>query len=508
MTPGIQNRLLADPAVVSRLLESDRAAEIIGHAPVSPERNIDWVAQVALNDPAGVVGVLSQLAQRYPVVDAALDRLVAGRPPALTEEQVVDVFLSLAEFERRQFWTNPRIRDAFLDFLCQDRNVAEFRAQIGKKLDMVEVTSHLRVSVGEVGPVKPITHPVDYAELPLAEPVAADILVSLDADQLDQLWNLGSFRSSFVENLLAEEDLFQLRTLLRSKRFVDPTARQAIFDAAAGAQPLQISTVSGETVILPSADLGFSKAFWSDRAAQLLHLERYLALRKDAGRGLTDVFVDVGANIGTHTIRALRSGQFEKAVVIEPDQRLLPILRANLVINGLESRVTVVECAAGATETEVSFWRSGINWGDNRLISSEPESHEVGEWTEVVVPVRTVDAIIRDVGLEATEVGVLWIDVQGQEVNVLAGASEAIHGGCDVVAEFWPSVLDDNGLSSATLDALTAITPTWTNLKDGQQVSRSQLEAIYQEGVRCGEHYDTDLAYIARLTHDAEGNEN
>ena len=135
VTPGVQNRLLSDPLVVQRLLETDRAAEILSHGPPSPEHGVDWLAQVALNDPAAVVGRLAQLAESYGHVDAAIDRLVAGRPAVLTEEQVVDVFLSLPEFERHAYWANPRIRAEFVDYLLHDDDAGSTRALILDRLN-------------------------------------------------------------------------------------------------------------------------------------------------------------------------------------------------------------------------------------------------------------------------------------------------------------------------------------------------------------------------------------
>jgi hypothetical protein len=141
ITPGVQNRLLADPHVVQRLLETERANEILSHRPPSADQNIDWVAQVALNDPARVVGALETLSASYPHVDAAVERLMAGRPPVLSEEQVVDVFLALDEFEQRRYWANPRLQAAFLDYLFHERDVAETRTQLMDKFDLVDASA-------------------------------------------------------------------------------------------------------------------------------------------------------------------------------------------------------------------------------------------------------------------------------------------------------------------------------------------------------------------------------
>ena len=57
---------------------------------------------------------------------------------------------------------------------------------------------------------------------------------------------------------------------------------------------------------------------------------------------------DIGAHIGTHTIYALRSGRFDRAIAFEPEPRNARLLAMNLDANGLSDAVTVVPKAAGA----------------------------------------------------------------------------------------------------------------------------------------------------------------
>jgi FkbM family methyltransferase len=496
VTPGVQNKLLGDPGVVERLLETQRAAELLNHAPPSKEHSVDWVTQVALNDPAGVVGALEALAVTYPHVGAAVDRLTESRPPALAEEQVVDVFLSLAEFQRREYWTNPRVRNAFLDYLCRDRNVNETRAELTDRLDLLEASARVRVVIGEGNSAAPISHATNQLDASIDPPVAADILLSLDTEQMSSLWTIESFRTSFIENLLGEQDLFRLRTLLRSDRFEKPVVRQALFDALAGAQPYQVMTTDDEIIVLPSADLGFAKAYWADRRGELAHLDRFLAARRSARPNAGTCFVDVGANVATHSIRALRSGDFSAAVLVEPDPRLLPILKANIALNQLDDRVTIVESAAGDSEGQVSLWCSEINWGDNRLSGSSREG-----WYEVKVPVRTIDHILESAGVEPGEVGALWIDVQAHEAEVLAGAAEALKAGCDVVVEFWPSVLSRDGRFEATLQTLMSLSERWLDLRTGNIVGRGRLEEMQTIGIEKGDGYNADLALVRGITH-------
>src|SRR5436190_18788392 len=68
-----------------------------------------------------------------------------------------------------------------------------------------------------------------------------------------------------------------------------------------------------------------------------------------AGRLHADaVFVDVGAHIGTHTIYALRTGRFARAIAFEPEPRNARLLAMNLDVNGLSGAVVLVRKAAGA----------------------------------------------------------------------------------------------------------------------------------------------------------------
>ena len=430
VTPGVQNRLLGDPAVVERLLRSDRAAEIMNHRPAPHGKNVDWVAQVALNDPAGVVNSLAELAAVHPYVDAALDRLTAGRVPLLTEEQIVDVFLSLDEFQRRKYWSNERIRNAFL------------------------------------------------------------------TDEASGLWATDSIRTSIVDDLLEEADLFRLRTILQSQKFDAPGVRQTLFDELAHSQKYQLLVNPDETIVIPSEDLGFGKAYWADRAGELSHLERLLALRRDSHAASDKYFVDVGANLATHTIRALASGGFSSAVVVEPDPRLLPLLKANIALNRLDKRVTVVESAAGDRQGETSLWCSEVNWGDNRLT----EQAGAG-WYEIQVPVQTVDQVLDSAGIDLRDVGVLWIDVQGHESEVLDGASAVIKSGCDIVVEFWPAVLSSEGRLDETVGKFLAISDRWIDLETGDLVDRNRLREIQEKGIEIGESFYVDLALIQSTNH-------
>src|SRR5215471_19198125 len=81
---------------------------------------------------------------------------------------------------------------------------------------------------------------------------------------------------------------------------------------------------------------------------QRREIDQAIAVLAASGRLTPDaVFVDVGANIGTHTVYALRTGRVGRAVAFEPEPKNARLLRMNIETNGLADRITVIEKAAG-----------------------------------------------------------------------------------------------------------------------------------------------------------------
>jgi FkbM family methyltransferase len=126
----------------------------------------------------------------------------------------------------------------------------------------------------------------------------------------------------------------------------------------------------------------------------------------------TDVFVDVGANIGSYTV--LASGVVGcRTVSLEPVPGTFCKLERNVRINGIEERVQLHHCAAGAREGEVWFRT------DHDTMNSVVREGDPVEKIRVVV--RGLDTILGG------GAGELWkVDVEGYEWEVLQGASGSL----------------------------------------------------------------------------------
>jgi FkbM family methyltransferase len=129
------------------------------------------------------------------------------------------------------------------------------------------------------------------------------------------------------------------------------------------------------------------------------------------------VFLDCGANVGFITRMALDRGA-RQVVAIEPSPGTVACLRMNFAREIETGRVRVVE---------KGLWnKSDILFLKTHVISN-PASHSLGEMGEgagVHVPVTTIDSLVLE--LKLPRVDFIKMDIEGSEVQALAGAAETI----------------------------------------------------------------------------------
>ncbi len=189
------------------------------------------------------------------------------------------------------------------------------------------------------------------------------------------------------------------------------------------------------------------------------------------------IFVAVGANIGTCLLRALRGGMFRSGVAIEMDADNFRLLEANVAINLATSRPLLLNVAVGDTAGEAVMERSPDNFGDHRIrLANAPAGGRYGEEARRQASVRmtTLDRIEHDNGLRFDGTSLVWIDTQGYEGHVLAGASGIMGRPASarpaVVCEFWPYGLERAGGRDRLFSFLAGCgaihnlrDPHWTN---------------------------------------------
>ena len=124
-----------------------------------------------------------------------------------------------------------------------------------------------------------------------------------------------------------------------------------------------------------------------------------------------DLFLDIGANVGTFTV--LASGVCRaRTFSFEPDSGTVAHLKRNIEINNLNELVQVYECALGAGHGDVAF-TVGLDTV-NRIATSKDTKTRM-------VRIATLDEIAAD-----SDPVMMKVDVEGAELEVLSGAERVL----------------------------------------------------------------------------------
>src|SRR5207253_9486600 len=134
-------------------------------------------------------------------------------------------------------------------------------------------------------------------------------------------------------------------------------------------------------------------------------LTRWIDARlRDAAPGL---FVDVGANVGWHSLHAARHASVEAVVAFEPDLFNAYLLDRNLCANRIDKAV-VSTCAIGSRPRTARLYRyKTSNLGRHSLLKDYSRGFRA-------VPQLDLDTALRELGFAETPVSLLKIDVEGR----------------------------------------------------------------------------------------------
>jgi len=216
-----------------------------------------------------------------------------------------------------------------------------------------------------------------------------------------------------------------------------------------------INTKIGRFTVLTSdeaigARLYQQGEFEIDLIKQSLGLLRGLKLVPPAGSG---VLLDVGANNGVTSIAMLTLGEIREAIAIEPEPRNFVLLQENVAQNNLQRKTTLLNYAAAESAGQLQFELSNVNSGDHRVrrVQQSVSAEQHGESSRSVISVgaETLDKLISGLpGDRLKDISLIWIDVQGYEGYVFAGATEILSRGTPVVTELWPYGLHRAGMTN------------------------------------------------------------
>jgi FkbM family methyltransferase len=119
--------------------------------------------------------------------------------------------------------------------------------------------------------------------------------------------------------------------------------------------------------------------------------------------------LEIGANIGTHTVYFALTGIFSRIIAVEPDPRNFELLEENVRQNGFGDLVTRLACAVSDVAGDIPFFLHPDNHG-----KSSPNPTRADE-SPILVPALPVAAILSRAGADEDEVGLVWMDIEGYE---------------------------------------------------------------------------------------------
>lgn len=204
------------------------------------------------------------------------------------------------------------------------------------------------------------------------------------------------------------------------------------------------ATAEGLSYVATSADDGIirsiyvnNKNFAADDMKVFFELTRkFYDVDDSAG-----YFLDLGANIGTTGIYFLNKFTPKlKLLAFEPDAENFKLLRVNTILNDMEERTTLVNCALGETFGEMTMYRDLSNPSHNNFLEV---SDDGATETVKVIP---LDAYLAESNIAPAEVKYIWIDTEGFESQVLFGAENLLRQNpAPLFMEFNPRAWRESG---------------------------------------------------------------
>jgi FkbM family methyltransferase len=233
-----------------------------------------------------------------------------------------------------------------------------------------------------------------------------------------------------------------------------------------------------------SRDRIIGKKLWVERAYEREYIEAVAALLREQEllRGGGTV-VDVGANIGMICIALLRKRLFERGLAFEPAPDNVRLLRRNIADNHLDDCVTAFPYALTSMDGTLELELAAENSGDNRVRrDASPGEYDEDARATVQVQARTLDSALAAASVDAADISLIWVDIQGHDADFLIGARNVIRPRLPVVCEVWPyGILRSGTTRERYMQIVTGLFTTAWLLDEGspRAVPAAELDAAF-----------------------------
>jgi FkbM family methyltransferase len=170
------------------------------------------------------------------------------------------------------------------------------------------------------------------------------------------------------------------------------------------------------------------------------------------------IVVDVGAHIGCFTVLAGEKFKPKLIAAIEPDPSNFDYLLRNILNAGFIGIVKPFRIALWNAAGSRPLYSGGPNTGGNSFFREKLsiEGADINALKGTDVPVTTLDMLVQELGLEQEQIGVLKIDAEGAEAQILEGSVKTLNRTAVVVGELHEALVPREKLERLLRDFVVA----------------------------------------------------
>jgi len=201
-------------------------------------------------------------------------------------------------------------------------------------------------------------------------------------------------------------------------RFLDSVARHAVARAFSSAEPLAVEFGDFGSIVFPFRRMGAITSLDLFGLDELLIFGFYLRQRGRYRRVL-----DVGANIGLHSLLLSRCGFSVNC--FEPDPLTCDVLRGTLAANDCWT-VKVHEAAVSSRTGNTEFVRVLGNTTGSHVAGAKKQPY--GELERLVVKTVAIDELLADVDF-------MKLDAEGHEADILCATTSRHWASTEAIVE-------------------------------------------------------------------------
>ncbi|MBD9453533.1 FkbM family methyltransferase [Rhizobium sp. RHZ02] len=290
-------------------------------------------------------------------------------------------------------------------------------------------------------------------------------------------------------------DRMSLRLLFEKRQIRDETKEGFFYFEN---QSLMIAE-SQETYVVMAGDMAIGFPLFMYGESDFSKFIKATTLLSKVKNKKLDVLWDVGANIGSICIPAVKRQFVKKAIAFEPERTLFKLLRTNAILNDVDNRIACYHTALGDFKGSVDLTMGEGNTGDYRIAGRLLEDDSMGESFRRIetVDIRPMNDFVDLFEANST---LIFMDIQGYEGLALKGADKIISTAPPLVVEFWPYAMKRLDTYELLRDIVSSgLYREYADLSEdnGQfrAVSAGALDALY-ETIGESQNASTDLVFV------------